>query len=223
MGAQKKRYIPALSFHWLTWLYDPLLRWGMREETFKRALIELADIKAGMNVLDLGCGTGTLTVMLKREKPDARVTGLDGDTEVLEIARTKAGQAGVDIRFDQGMAFSLPYADRSFDRVVSSLVIHHLTSADKRRAFLEVQRILQPGGSFHIVDFGPPFDSLTKLQAFVMKNLEEAADNFAGSIPPMLHESGFEADITRTMKTIFGPIAFYRANKSTGKNFIDIN
>lgn len=214
MGAQKTRYIPALSFRWLTWLYDPLLRWGMREETFKRALIEQAGIKAGMNVLDLGCGTGTLTVMLKQERPEARVTGLDGDTEVLEIARTKAEQAGVDIQFDQGMAFSLPYSDGSFDRVVSSLVIHHLNSADKRRAFLEVRRILDPGGSFHIVDFGPPFDVLTKLQAFVMKNLEEADDNFEGSILSMLHDSGFEADITRAMNTIFGPIAFYRAGKS---------
>lgn len=192
----------------------------MREETFKRAIIEQADIKSKMNVLDLGCGTGTLTVMLKKERPGARVTGLDGDPKILAIARTKAEQAGVNIQFDHGMAFSLPYPNKSFDRVVSSLVIHHLSSSDKRRTFLEVQRILQPGGSFHIVDFGPPFDVLTKVQAFVMKNLEEAADNFEGMILPMLRELGFEANITKTMNTIFGPISFYLANKLSEKSSI---
>ena len=221
MSTQNTRYIPALSFRWLTWLYDPLLKWGMREETFKRALIEQANIKAGMKVLDLGCGTGTLTVMLKQMRPDAKITGLDGDKEVLEIARSKAEQAGVDLQLDHGMAYSLPYPDGSFDKVVSSLVIHHLTSDDKLRAFQEVLRVLSPGGSFHIVDFGPPYNHLTKVQAFVMQNLEEAADNFKGNILSMLHESGFEAEITKVMNTIFGPMAFYHAVKSNRKSIGD--
>ena len=66
MTTSESRYIPALSSRWLTPLYDPLLRWGMREETFKSRLIERADIQAGQHVLDLGCGTGTLTLMLKQ-------------------------------------------------------------------------------------------------------------------------------------------------------------
>lgn len=223
MGTPKTRYIPALSFRRLTWLYDPLLKWGMIEETFKRALIEQANIKAGMKVLDLGCGTGTLTIMLKQMKPDARVTGLDGDNEVLEIARSKAEQSGVDLQLDHGMAYSLPYSDGTFDKVVSSLVIHHLTSADKRRAFQEVLRVLRPGGSLHIVDFGPPYNRLTRIQSFVMQNLEEAADNFKGNILPMLNESDFEAEITKVMNTIFGPIAFYYAVKPKWKNISDTN
>src|SRR3989304_10139655 len=90
---REKKYIPALSFRWLTPLYDPLLKWGMREETFKRKLIERAHIQPGEHVLDLGCGTGTLTVMLKRSAPAAHITGLDGDTEVLAIAKAQAGQS----------------------------------------------------------------------------------------------------------------------------------
>ena len=81
------RYIPALSFKWLTPLYDPLLKWVMREESFKRRLIQQANIHPKMKVLDLGCGTGTLTLMLKRAHPEAEVTGLDGDPQVLDIAR----------------------------------------------------------------------------------------------------------------------------------------
>ncbi len=160
----KDSYIPALSFKWLTPLYDPLLKWGMREETFKRRLIERAGIRPGQRVLDLGCGTGTLTLMLKQANPEAQVTGLDGDAEVLFIARSKSEQAHADITWDTGLAYKLPYTDHSFDVVVSSLVIHHLISQDKVRAFREVRRVLQPAGWFHIVDFGRPFSLLLSFQ-----------------------------------------------------------
>ena len=93
------KYIPALRFEWLTPLYDPLLKWVMREETFKRKLIDQAGIQPGMKVLDLGCGTGTLTLMLKRVYPNASVTGMDGDPQVLDIAREKA--RGINIQWDR--------------------------------------------------------------------------------------------------------------------------
>ncbi|MCA9999255.1 MAG: hypothetical protein KDE56_26000 [Anaerolineales bacterium] len=60
------RYIPALSFKWLTPLYDPLLKWGMDEENFKRKLIRQANIQPRMNILDLGCGTGLMTKYIRR-------------------------------------------------------------------------------------------------------------------------------------------------------------
>jgi ubiquinone/menaquinone biosynthesis C-methylase UbiE len=214
MASQNVTYIPALHFKWLTPLYDPLLKWGMREETFKRRLIERANIQAGQQLLDLGCGTGTLTVMLKQTSPEAIVTGLDGDPEVLSIARTKAEQAGLEIHWDKGYACELPYPDNSFDVVVSSLVVHHLTAVDKVRAFREVRRVLRPQGWFHIVDFGRPFSTLTRIQAALMKNLEQAADNFAGRIAEMLLEAGFEG-VSKVEKfnDIFGPIWFYQALK----------
>ena len=217
MTGKSKRYIPALSFHWLTPLYDPLLKWGMREETFKRRLIERAGIRSGQQVLDLGCGTGTLTLMLKQAIPGANVTGLDGDPEVLSIARSKSEQTHADITWDEGLAYKLPYPDQSFDVVLSSLVVHHLTSENKVHAFREVRRVLQPAGGFHIVDFGRPFSPLTRLQAAVMKNLEQAADNFSGRIAPMLQEAGFgSVSEAEKFNTIFGPIWFYQALKSKG-------
>lgn len=217
MTAQREGYIPALSFRWLTPIYDPLLEWGMREETFKRRLIQRAEIRSGQHVLDLGCGTGTLTLMLKQAIPGTDVTGLDGDPEVLAIARAKSGQAHVKIKWDEGLAYELPYPDNSFDGVLSSLVVHHLTGEDKVRAFREVRRVLRPAGGFHIVDFGQPFSPLTNLQAVIMKNLEHAADNFAGRIKPMLQEAGFESvNEAEKFNTIFGPVWFYQALKSKG-------
>lgn len=204
-------YIPALGFKWLTPLYDPLLKWVIREETFKRQLIRQTNIQPNMHVLDLGCGTGTLTLMLKRAHPDAEVTGLDVDPQVLEIARQKS--RGVDIHWDEGLATSLPYP-AFFERVVTSLVIHHLTSGDKRLAFKEIHRVLKPQGELHILDFGAPHSVLTRLMTTYMRQLEEVADNFDGLIPHFIADAGFKSvSETANFITVFGPLSLWRAVK----------
>lgn len=206
------RYISALSFRWLTPLYDPLLKWVMREETFKRKLIQRANIQPNMNVLDLGCGTGTLTLMLKRAHPNTNVTGMDGDPDVLKIARDKS--RGTDIQWDQGFASSLPYPDSTFDRVVTSLVIHHLVTDDKRRAFKEIFRVLKPRGELYVLDFGAPHYTLTRFMITYMRRLEETADNFDGLIPRFVAEAGFggvkEAE---NFVTVFGPLSIIQTVK----------
>lgn len=211
-ASNKKRYIPALSFRWLTPLYDPLLKWVMREETFKRKLVQQANIQPKMKVLDLGCGTGTLTLMLKRAHPEAEVTGLDGDPQVLDIAREKS--RGTNIQWDEGFASSLPYSDSVFDRVVTSLVIHHLVTDDKRRAFKEIFRVLKPSGELHVLDFGAPHSPLARFMTTYMRRLEEAADNFDGMILRFITEAGFRSvNEAENFVTLFGPLTLWRAVK----------
>ena len=89
------RYIPALGHAWLTGLYDPVLRITMREATFKSRLVAQADLRPGHRVLDIGCGTATLTIEIKRSQPAAEVVGLDGDPEVLRRAAAYLGQANL--------------------------------------------------------------------------------------------------------------------------------
>lgn len=209
---EKVKYIPALNKNWLTPLYDPLLKWGMKEEIFKRHLVENSHLSAGQRVLDLGCGTGTLTIQIKQFSPLIELIGLDGDPTVLQIARSKAEAAGLDIKWKEGIAYDLPYPTGSFDRVISSLMFHHLTTSNKLKAFQEVFRILKPGGEFHLLDFGKPTSTGMRLVSILIARLEEAGDNIRGLIPTMLSQIGFsEIYESRHFNTIFGELIHFQA------------
>ncbi len=209
-----EHYIPALRFHWLTPLYDPFIHRFMREDVFRPRLILEADILPGMRVLDLGCGTGTLTVLTKKSHVMAQVYGIDADPKVLAIARAKAEQAGAAVTLERGMAYRLPYNDAWFDRVLTSLVVHHLDRSEKQRAFNEVYRVLRPGGKFVILDFGEPHSGYNWLASQVMRYTEHVDDNVRGLLPSFLMESGFKnvAEV-EWFSTIVGGLSLYRAEK----------
>ncbi|MBI5030329.1 MAG: methyltransferase domain-containing protein [Chloroflexi bacterium] len=212
--SKDSKYIPALRFNILTPLFDPLLRWGMHEFTFKRRLIDEAHILRGYRVLDLGAGTGTLTVLLKQAHPNAEIIGIDGDPAVLSIARAKAAQQNVKITFDEGMAYQLPYENQSFDRVVSSLVFHHLTTEDKQRTLNEVYRILKPSGELLIVDFGEPQNLYARIIATLFGRLERTDDLTRGCLPKMFRRAGFQnVEIVTRFSTMVGTLALYRGRK----------
>ncbi|PKN88110.1 MAG: methyltransferase type 11 [Chloroflexi bacterium HGW-Chloroflexi-8] len=209
---KKEQYIPALNRRWLTPLYDPLLKWGMREDTFKRHLIEYSNLANDHKVLDLGCGTGTLTIQIKQHFPSIELIGLDGDATVLQIAGHKAEAAGISIQWKEGLATELPYPEASFDRVVSCLVIHHLTASNKVKAFKEVFRVLKPGGEFHLLDFGKPTSLIMKIISIPIARLEEAGDNIRGLLPEMLRCAGLSnASEVGRFKTLFGELVHYRS------------
>ncbi|MBI3941767.1 MAG: methyltransferase domain-containing protein [Chloroflexi bacterium] len=186
----------------------------MQEGNFKRRLIDQAQIGIGYRVLDLGCGTGTLAILIKQMYPEADIGGLDGDPQVLGIARAKTARTGISVGFVRGLAFHLPYPDAAFDRVLSSLVFHHLTTDNKMRTLRECLRVLKSGGELHIADFGKPFNAYTNLVAPVMKKAEEASANVQGLLPQMMLESGFaQVEEPAHYPTLFGGLSLYRARK----------
>jgi len=208
-------YVPALGYRALTPLYDPILRAMFRERTIKTRLVMAAGLKGHERVLDLGCGTGTLTVMLKESARDADVVGIDADPAVLARARAKASEAGMVIAFDEGMARHLPHADESFDAVVTSLMLHHLSREQKAQALREVVRVLRPGGRFLAADFGIPQNRFMRSLAKVSELLEETADGVEGRYPDMFRAAGLtEAEEIARFMTPLGTIALYRALKA---------
>jgi ubiquinone/menaquinone biosynthesis C-methylase UbiE len=194
-----------------------LLRLTTRECRFKERLLEQAALRDGMDVLDLGCGTGTLAIWTKERNPQANIVGLDGDRKVLERAKRKAEDAGSNIRFDQGLSYELPYRDASFDRVLSSLFFHHLMPSEKQRTVAEIRRVLRPGGELHVADFGAPANPLMRMLSLSIRLLdgaENTRENFADALPGLFGEGGL-ADARRRgeMSTIYGTLAFYSATR----------
>jgi ubiquinone/menaquinone biosynthesis C-methylase UbiE len=140
--------------------------------------------------------------------------GVDGDAKVLDIARRKAAKAAVSIQFDESFADRLPYPAASFDRVLSSLVLHHLTHEDKLGALREVRRVLAPGGSFHLSDFAPPVGRWASLITRVVARGERIGENLAGALPRLVAEVGFENVEDRGHhNTVFGTIGFLSAHR----------
>ncbi|CAA9483922.1 MAG: hypothetical protein AVDCRST_MAG45-333 [uncultured Solirubrobacterales bacterium] len=214
---EPERFVPALGFERLTALYDPVVRLTTREARFKRRLLDQASLRSGQRVLDLACGTGTLAVSAKVRAPGAHVQGLDGDPAVLRRARAKAYAVGVEVEFREGRSEHLPYADGSFDVVLSTLFFHHLSREAKERSTREIARVLVPGGSLHVADWGPPGDPLMRLLFTGVRALdgfEPTRDNATGALPAIFRSAGLESgEESGRLRTMFGSLAFYASRR----------
>ena len=211
MEGNPRDYMPAAGRDWLLPFYDPvdrLLRGG-RDKT---RLVRQAGIRPGERVLDVGCGTGALVLLVAREEPGAELTGIDPDPRALDLARRKAARAGIRARFDRGYCQELPYEAESFDVVLSSMMIHHLPTEAKRGLFREVARVLAPGGRFHALDFGPPRGLWSRLAARALRGHGSIAENLEGRLPALMEEAGLE-EVRETGFAVrpIGALVYYAA------------
>lgn len=104
----------------------------------------LATLRPGLDLLDVGCGPGTITVDLARRVAPGRVIGIDRAPEVIAEARAHASEQTVPLAFLVGDLYGLPFADASFDVVHAHQVLQHLI--DPVLALGEMRRVLRPGG-----------------------------------------------------------------------------
>jgi ubiquinone/menaquinone biosynthesis C-methylase UbiE len=140
-------------------LYDVFLWLASlgRERSYREKALDLASLKPGESVLDIGCGTGTLAIAAKRRVgPEGRVYGVDASPQMLARAHKKANKAGIEVVFKNVVVESLPFPDGQFDAVLSTVMLHHLGPKVRQQCARELRRVLKPGGRVLAVDFARP-------------------------------------------------------------------
>ena len=194
---------------WATY-YDPcvsLLTLGRRAQ-LRRATVALAGIEPGAHVLEVGCGTGDVALAARVEVGETgSVVGIDPSPEMIGVARSKATRAGRDVTFQLGEIEALAFPDATFDVVLSSLMMHHLPDDLKREGFVEIARVLKPGGRLLIIDMKRPTGRAGQILTHLVMHghMESGIQN----LPPMLRAAGF-TDID-TGDTDFRLLGFVRA------------
>ena len=133
--------------------YDAIVRYLLppNETWVRQSLIEAIQCKP-RRILDLGCGTGSTTLMLKQEFPQAEVVGLDLSPYMLAAADNKAQATGLDIQFVQAKAEETGFPNCYFELVTASLLFHETPSAITRQILQECYRLLTAGGEVLILD-----------------------------------------------------------------------
>lgn len=210
-----QNYIPALRYRWMTRWYDTLMARVFPENQVRMALIDSAAIQKGQRILEFGVGTASLSILLKQIHPLPEVIGIDVDPEVLRIARQKIKKSGVFMVVEQYDGSILPFADQSFDRVVTCLVLHHLDPKQKRQSLREMRRVLKPGGSLHVADWGKPSNWRMRLAYYMVQVLDgfkTTAENVQGKLPEIFQEAGFHmVNEFGKVDTVFGTMRIYSA------------
>ncbi len=205
-------YLPAAGHDALLPGYDLLTRlFGFHRVHDK--LIGQAELAGAQRVLEIGCGTGNLAIRAKKSHPSIDVIGSDPDPLALRRARRKAFRLS-GIRFERGYAQRLPYGDGEFDRVLSSMMLHHLDSDAKTAAAAEIFRVLRPGGQLHLVDMGGGMTAHDGLSARLVLHSAHAAGNLGDAIPRLLRKAGFDCtEVATHRKRGVGRLTYYRATR----------
>ncbi|MFB8277707.1 class I SAM-dependent methyltransferase [Nocardia colli] len=209
---ERRDYLPAAGLHALLPSFELISRLFGTPRMHDK-LITQADLRDDHRVLEIGCGTGNLTIKAKRACPGADIIGSDPDPRALALAQRKAkGLNG--IRFDIGYSQELPYPDGEFDRVLSALMLHHLDTDVKAATAAETWRVLRPGGRLHLLDVG---GGLTEGGGFAAqrKLLERVIpDNVGDTIPRLFRSAGFTCEeVASQPHRLVGRITYYRATR----------
>jgi ubiquinone/menaquinone biosynthesis C-methylase UbiE len=207
-------YIPALGIPHFTRYYDASLATVFQERRFRMPLVAALDVQPGERVLDVGCGTATLSLLIAQNTPAGLVAGIDIDPAMLAMGQYKVAAAGAAIALAAGSAAVLPYANAGFECVASSLMFHHLPTHVKLAMLAEVRRVLVPGGRIVILDFGPVGSGIVaQTISALFGEFEEVGDNLAGRVPAFLAKTGF-VDVSVSNVAFGGVLKLYRGRKA---------
>lgn len=215
----EKRFTPALGINWLTPIYDFVVAMFTREGVWRQRFVEQIQPRIDDRIIDVGCGTGSLAILLKREAPGANIIGIDPDLRVLKRAQQKAGAAGVEIDWRTGFLTAGLVSDiGTVTKVVSSLVFHQTPLAEKQHILNCAYELLEIGGELHIADYGL---QRSRVMQFLFRQtvqrldgVEDTQPNANGVLPELISKAGF-VDISETaaIPTLTGSISTYLARR----------
>jgi ubiquinone/menaquinone biosynthesis C-methylase UbiE len=196
----------------------------------KQAAFLLPYLRPGVDVLDVGCGPGTITLGLAQAVAPGQVMGVDRDAAELEAARELAAKRGItNVRFEMGDALSLPFEDGTFDAAYENDLFVHLAN-DAVRAAEEVYRVLKPGGLFGARDvetdsvvWGNPIEPLKELDALMQQwQQSRGSDITLGKhLPAILRQAGFTGTIKSVSADTKGTLEQTRAHARITISLLD--
>jgi ubiquinone/menaquinone biosynthesis C-methylase UbiE len=161
-----------------------------REPLLRETTVKTARVKPGDTVLEVGCGTGSLSLAAKRQAgPTGKVFGIDPLPGMIEVSKMKADKANEEINFQLGSIDNIPFPQDQFDVVLCSFMIFHISAATRKKGIAEIHRVLKPNGRLFVLDLALPTQPIqraiakTLLGFMVEQELEE--------LIPLMKESGY--------------------------------
>lgn len=194
-NSDKKQFIPALGYDWLTGFYDLTIKLTMPEKKFRNKLIKNLDPKKDEQILEFGFGTGQNLILAKQWSPDTQFTGLDIDPKVKKITEQKLLRNKIDISLFLYDGGKFPFDNDKFDKVFSSLVFHQLDTNTKKHCLKEINRILKPNGKLVIGDWGKPKSKFMRFLFYTVQLLDgfkTTQENVEGLLPKYIENIGFQ-------------------------------
>jgi ubiquinone/menaquinone biosynthesis C-methylase UbiE len=187
-----------------------------REAKLRGGIVKSVTATNPKRILELGCGTGTLSISLARALPDASITGIDLDPEALKRARAKTDAEKVN--WVHGSVTDAAPKAGTWDCVVISLVLHHLTPEQQPIALARAHEVLRPGGSLHVIDFGPP-QGLVPRAGWPLLQKIDGEENTAplgnGELPGLIDSAGFkDRELVQRYGTVWGTNEQYLATRA---------
>lgn len=186
MGEKSK----GISLDYLAEHYDILT--PTERSRFRRKQIGMVELRTGERVLEVGCGTATLSILAKRVTGETgAVEGIDLAPKMIAKAQKKARAAKLQIGFKCASIDALPYPDECFDAVMSSFMFHHLPVEIKKRGLEEVYRVLTRGGRFFLCDFCSPHYLTIPVMVLMLIWMAPTRYQLFGKLPGLIEESSF--------------------------------
>ena len=208
----RRPYLPPAGVEWLLPIYD-LWQRLLGGDRVRAALLDRMDLARSHRLLDVGCGTGTLAILIKQRHAGVVVVGLDADQGALDLASRKARRRRVQVHLNRGFSDRLPYRDASFDHICCTFMLSLLSPVQEEATLREVCRVLKEGGSLHLLDL---VNTRSRASTLVRLMLPKKWFQFhtANETLAMIREAGFrKAAMIRQQNVWLWPFASYRAER----------